>query len=64
VACQTTVLQEAENGFSASFREGLDFAWKTNERLTEVVAHYEKLLARTSQNTQSGVSTLNAVDLF
>lgn len=67
-----SVLEDAENGFSASFREGLDFAWKTNERLTEAVAHYEKLLASSIAEHPEcqklmkleGVSTLNAVNLY
>lgn len=67
-----SVLEDGENGFSDTFREGLDFAWKTNERLTEAVVHYEKLLACSVSEQPAcqqlmkleGVSTLNAVNLF
>ena len=67
-----SVLEDGENGFRATFREGLDFAWKTNERLNEAVAHYEELLARTMREHPDcqklmkleGVSTLNAVNLY
>lgn len=67
-----SVLEDAENGFSDSFREGLHLAWKNYEALTTRLEHYEELLAKTLKShpecsklmALEGVSTINAINLY
>lgn len=67
-----TTLEDAENGFSFEFREGLDLLWKSYQNMVINIKHYDQLLSHTLERhpdckkllALEGVSTINAVNLY
>lgn len=67
-----SVLEDAENGFSDLFREGLHLAWETYDTLTTALKQHDELLAKTLKThpeclklmALEGVSTINAINLY
>ena len=67
-----SILEDAENGFSAIFREALHTAWHQYLKSIELVKHYEKSVARASRASEAcknlmkieGVGPTNAVNLY
>ncbi len=66
------VLEDAENGFSAAFREALKSTWQAFLALVERISGYEKSLSKAINDNADckkllaleGVSTINAVHLY
>lgn len=66
------VLEDAENGFSLAFREGLKLAWSAYLLAVEQIITYDKLLGKTLKShpqcerfmALEGVSVINAVNLY
>lgn len=67
-----SVLEDAENGFSMSFRQALNSTWQTYLQLVDTIKEAEHLLEQEIKNHPDceklldleGVSTINAVNLF
>lgn len=67
-----TVLEDAENGFSMAFREGLEIAWLFYLQTLKNIKWYDSLLNKLLKvhpdcyklTTLEGVSTINAINLF
>jgi len=67
-----TTLEDAENGFSAEFREGLNILWKAYEQIITNIKSYDQLLSQALEQHDDckkllaleGVSTINAVNLY
>lgn len=67
-----SVLEDAENGFCMSFREGLKLAWDNYATINLALKAYDNLLAETLKlhpnciklMALEGVSTINAINLY
>lgn len=67
-----TTLEDAENGFSFEFREGLDLLWKAYQHMVSNIKDYDQLLTHALEQHKDckkllaleGVSTINAVNLY
>jgi len=67
-----TTLEDAENGFSFEFREGLDLLWKAYQQMVMNIKDYDRLLIHALERHSDckkllaleGVSTINAVNLY
>jgi transposase len=67
-----SVLEDAENGFSMTFREGLQIAWQFYLQALQSILDYEHLLEKMLKihpqciklMALEGVSTINAINLY